>query len=40
MTRYDLLLRSGMLVIETDPVRADLAVSDGRIAAIGAELAS
>ena len=39
MSTYDLVIRYGMIVTETGVVRADLAVADGRIAAIGPELA-
>lgn len=36
---YDLLIRNGTLVLPAGPVAADLAIEDGRIAAIGPELA-
>ncbi|MGI9061403.1 MAG: allantoinase [Ktedonobacteraceae bacterium] len=39
MSRYDLLVRNGTLVTTTDVSNADLAVSDGRIVAIGPNLA-
>ncbi len=38
MTRYDLLVRYGSVVTRSGPTRADLAVADGRIVAIGPEL--
>src|SRR5262249_3667076 len=38
MSTYDLLLRGGTLVTPEGVSRADLAVEDGRIAAVGADL--
>ena len=35
MTIYDLVVTGGTLVLPGGPVRADLAVHDGRIAALG-----
>lgn len=38
MSDYDLLLRGGTLVGDADLMRADLAVADGRIVAVGSDL--
>jgi len=38
MSQYDLLVRNGILVTATDEQRADLAVADGRIVALGLDL--
>ena len=38
MARYDLLVKNGTIVLPgSGPVRADLAVKDGRIGAVGKE---
>ena len=38
MPTYDLLIRNATLVLASGETRADLAVADGRIAAIAPEL--
>lgn len=38
MTRYDLLVRNGILVTEASVGLGDIAIADGRIVAIGPEL--
>lgn len=39
MPRYDLIVRNGTVVTEWEATQADVAVADGRIAAVGPELA-
>lgn len=39
MSQYDLLVRNGILVTATGEQRADLAIADGRIVALGLDLA-
>lgn len=38
MSRYDLLIRNGMLVTQGGPIRSDLAIEDGLIVALAASL--
>lgn len=40
MARYDLLVKNGTIVLPgSGPVRADLAVKDGKVAALGGDIA-